>query len=398
MYRQFSQQGYGKRLGEQMMATAQLMQANHAGLIFESNTLQYVLNGDPMVRINYHDKPEIELRAEFVDFKPEKIDLSTDSITVSIKIRNLGKAFNDTIQVQVIRDFPSSNTDSIYFRTIYGLNYEKTILVKMPLQANIGSGLNRISIKVDIPSFVQEQYDEFQNNQLTKNLVIDIDGIVPVSPFEFAVVPEDSVTVRASTINPVASMNTYIFEIDTTDLFTSSFKRFAVVSGTGGIVEVNPSTWKLSSNSQTSPLICTDSTVYFWRVAINAPTPEWIETSFQYITGKSGWGQDHFFQLKNNTFTGIDYERTNRLLNFSPDSNLFELKAEGIGGDYLTGNDLIWDQQLQEYGNTVSNSVKFSFLFLTLLLSNSGEPEITTLCYLIIFMAILTTQTLTQDA
>jgi hypothetical protein len=85
-----------------------------------------------------------------------------------------------------------------------------------------------------------------------------------------------------------------------------------LVSGFGGVQEVRPSEWILTASPpEDGTLQCTDSTVYFWRVSIDGDTT-WRESSFQYINGKQGWGQDHFFQFKNNAFTGIEYNRPTR--------------------------------------------------------------------------------------
>jgi hypothetical protein len=80
-------------------------------------------------------------------------------------------------------------------------------------------GLIIFKVFADIPSFIPEVYEEITNNQIDYPYLINIDGIIPVVPFEFAVVPQDSVTVMGSTINPIAPYRTYRFELDTTDLF-----------------------------------------------------------------------------------------------------------------------------------------------------------------------------------
>ena len=182
-------------------------------------------------------------------------------------------------------------------------------------------------------------------------MFIDVDGIVPVVPYEFAVVPVDSVTVKASTVNPTADFNTYRFELDTTDLFNSPFKRFATVSGLGGVKEVHPSQWKMASSDQLSPLVCEDSMVYFWRVAIDEPIPSWKESSFQHITGRSGWGQDHFFQFKKNGFNGIEYDVHNRQRSFG--ANFRELSCDvksSTAIPIIYDNAYYLDGNQQEYG------------------------------------------------
>lgn len=353
MYQQMSQNAYGKSIGEQMMRNAQNLYDDFAGPDdnrFESNTLQYVLNGDPMLKLNWHEKPEIELRAESVSFSPELIDLTVDSITVNIQLKNLGRTFDEDFLLEVRRDFPASNIDSVYFINVDGLNYTKTIQVKMPLLPAIGVGLNRISIKADIPSFVDENFDEDLNNRLTKNLFINIEGITPIAPYEFAVVPNPEIILKASTISPIANSQTYRFEIDTTDLFNSPERRYYTVTSTGGVIEAGPNDWKFVSSNSAAPLVFTDSTVYFWRVAKDESNPKWKEMSFQYIPGKTGWGQDHFFQFKKNDFVGVGYNRTNRNRLFVADTVPVEIRVNGGTGaaDYPQN---IWflDNQFQEY-------------------------------------------------
>ena len=320
MYKQMSQVNYGATLGDQMKATIQSLEGGSSSLYNETTCAQMVLNGDPMLHLNYHVKPEIEITEQSISFSPTEIDLSVDSITLSIELKNLGRTIRDTIILEITRNFPGSNFDSTYIRFIPNLYYTKTIDVKIPLQPSIGIGLNTFNVKVDIPTVYDEVYDEVFNNQVTKTLYIAVDGIIPVEPYEFAVIPDDSVTLKASTMDPIAPMETYRFEIDTIDFIgsPSPAHRFAVLTELGGVKEVFPSDWTLSANpSGNGKLILEDSVVYFWRVSIEGDT-NWRESSFQYIPGKQGWGQDHFFQFKKNDFYGINYNRANRLKELVP--------------------------------------------------------------------------------
>jgi hypothetical protein len=248
------------------------------------------------------------------------LDYTVEFIDVQIVLNNLGKSITDTFTIEIKRDFPLSSVDSLYYVKVPYLNYRDTIHFNMPLQPNIGIGINYITVSVDIPSVIVEQYDEVNNNRTIATLFVDIDGIIPVVPSDFAVVPIDSVTVKACTVDPLAEFQTYRFELDTTDLFNSPIRRYAYVSGLGGVKEVNPSDWKFTSSNASAPLVCTDSTVYFWRVAIDSLPYIWKERSFQYITGKTGWGQDHFFQFKKNDFSKIIYNRDDREREFFSDA------------------------------------------------------------------------------
>jgi hypothetical protein len=348
LYTQFSKYNYGGTLGEQMRQNISYLESTSTSLYVESTALQMVLNGDPMLRLNWHELPEIELTQAGVFFTPEELDLTVDSIEMHIVLTNLGKSITLPFALEVIRDFPLSTADSIYNFVIDKLNYKDTFSFKMPMQANIGLGLNNFTISVDLPTQIPEIYDEVSNNQIVKTLFLAVDGILPVIPYNFAVVPIDSVTVKASTINPVADYNTYRFELDTTDLYNSLAHRYAIVSGYGGVKEVHPSEWiRAGTANDTLELICEDSVVYFWRVALEDPVPDWHEYSFQHIIGKEGWGQDHFFQFKNNGFNGIIYDRpaTNTRIFGANSRELLcdAMSATADAGDnayYINGNQI----------------------------------------------------------
>ena len=356
LYRHLSYSAYGKTIAEQMKRNVAVLEpaitpGSASELYYETTCTQMVLNGDPMVHLNFHQRPEIELLEENVWFTPENLDLTMDSIEMHIDLKNLGMSVVDTFSLEVVRNFPGTTIDSIYYFELPNLHYTTEFSFKMPMQANIGLGLNSFNISVDLPTVIEEQYDEVGNNQIVKTLYIDVDGIIPVIPYEFAVVPIDSVTVKASTNNPIADFNTYRFELDTIDFegAPSPEHRFAIVSGYGGVKEVNPSEWTLTANpGSNGTLVCEDSVVYFWRVSIAGDT-NWRESSFQYITGRQGWGQDHFFQFKKNNFSGLDYNRPTRTRDFAQDDKTLTCDVRNgttnsdLNAYFINGNQMEYD-------------------------------------------------------
>ncbi len=330
-YSNLSYDNYGQTLSELISVTSDEIESFSSALELETTCMQMVLNGDPLLKFNWHTHPEIEITPDDLSFSPTILDWTVDSLEVQLNLTNLGQSVTDTFLVEFTRSFPNGNGDSIYLFTLPKLDHVDTLRFKIPLLPSVSLGENIFTVRVDVPSFVQEQYDEINNNQITKSLLINLDGIIPVIPYEFAVVPDDSVTLKASTTDPIAPFNTYRFELDTIDfegtLPQSPAFRYAMVSGVGGVKSVDPSQW-LNSVGASMPLVCEDSVVYFWRVAIEGDSI-WHESSFQYIAGKTGWGQDHFFQFKNNGLTNIDHNRTTRLREFSPDVNELSLNVKG---------------------------------------------------------------------
>ena len=194
------------------------------------------LHGDPAIKANPHEKPEIVIEPAGVFITPEIVDLTVDSIDVHVVLYNLGRSVTDTFRLEVNRYFPNNGGDSLYTMLIPRLDYVDTVKIRMPLLANLGIGINQFDVKVDIPGTIDEQFDEINNNQVLKSFLFDIDGVYPIWPYDYAVVPDDSITVKASTVNPFAETLSYRFELDTTDLFNSpEFRQYGLTS-LGGVL------------------------------------------------------------------------------------------------------------------------------------------------------------------
>jgi flagellar hook assembly protein FlgD len=353
IFTNMSNQNYGATIGEIMKTSFdELLNGPNSPFALETTMSQFTLHGDPSLKVYPHEKPELEINQSGVYITPYPIDLTIDSIDVNIVIHNMGKASLDTFSVELTRSFPNNQGDSTYLKFINGINYNDTIVFKIPFYANIGAGLNTFSIKVDIPNAIDEVYDETYNNQIVKQVIFDVDGIYPVWPYEYAVVPNDTMTLKASTINPFATNNTYIFQIDTTDLFNSPELRYTIKQSNGGVVEVPYDLWKNANNNSISPLVFTDSTAYFWRTSVYDPTNmNWNESSFQYIKDKTGWGQSHFFQFKNNDFVSLNYSRPDRKIEFGPGGKTIECKVYGSATvPQLYYTDWSIDGSQQDYG------------------------------------------------
>lgn len=352
LFQEIAYDNYGGTIGQSVQnAVTTLDQSLSYGFAKENVMYQMTLHGDPALRINPHEKPELEVNASSIFITPESVDLSVDSIDVNVVLYNLGMATLDTFAVELIRTFPNNGGDSLYTKIIPGISYVDTIVFTIPLYNNVGIGINEFCVTVDIPSFIDEQYDEVGNNQICKQEIFDVDGIYPVWPYEYAVVPRDTITLKGSTINPFADAAAYRFEIDTTDLFDSPFRKQFTQTSLGGIVEVEYNEWLNVNSGLSDPLILEDSVVYFWRVSSIDTGYFWIESSFQHINGKTGWGQDHFFQFKNNDFLFLDYNRPARRRLFGPAFRVIDCDVFGNASTWLETAFTLYhiDAEIEEY-------------------------------------------------
>jgi hypothetical protein len=305
LYRFMCQRYYGEPMGMNMKRTARAVHS--LDQLRKNLLLEMALSGDPGIVINSHRYPDYATSAPEVFFNPEEVTTEVDSFSLNMIITNRGRAVRQPVQIEIIRRFPTQGLDTTYSIVMNELFYRDTLRIRMPVTDLVrgGVGINNFSIRID----PLNQYPELleTNNDLNIQLIIRSAEVLPVWPYEFALVPENTITLKASTGDPFAPPLNYIFELDTTDLFNSPFKISQTINQAGGVLNWTP------------PITLQDSMVYFWRVSPDSMQGgkwRWKESSFQYIPGKRGWSQDHYFQFKKNRFNLLRYDRNFRFTDF----------------------------------------------------------------------------------
>lgn len=309
LYRHLFRQDYGKTVGQCMRES--VLDFQQAGDFYRENTaLTFALHGDPAVRIYPRTRPDFDLHAADITFDPPQISAQVDSFRVVIQVHNTGKATNQPVAVELIRHYPDGSDSSLVAIANRILNRE-TISFTLPVDPSRALGVNYFDILVDLPSNQVDELDDYSNNAVYQiPLHITSGELIPVVPPNFAVVPEPLITLYASTGDPLEPLRTYRIQIDTTDAFNSPWMLEFTATQKGGVVE-----WTL-------PFSLTDSTVYFWRCSADSLSPDqsfrWRAASFQYISGQTGWGQDHFYQFGQNGMGGLTHDRDSRTWGYEP--------------------------------------------------------------------------------
>lgn len=321
LYRFMGQRHYGESMGKNMKYTARSIHSLDQSV--KNLLLEMALSGDPSVSLNFHPLPDYMTSLPEVFFSPKEVTTALDSFELKIIVSNKGKAVSKPVHVEVTRYFPESGVDTTYNVMVSKLYFKDTVSIRMPVKdaLNRGAGINNFSIRIDPLNQTEEKTK--LNNDVNAELIIRSPEIFPVWPYEFSLVPDDSVTLIASTGDPFAKESEYLFQIDTTDVFANPLQN-AKIRQAGGLVRWNPD-FKL-----------TDSTVYFWRVSPDTTSgtkAQWIESSFQFIKGKRGWSQDHYFQFKKNKFNLLSYNRDKRFTDFLLSAK--ELSVNVFGYPYL---------------------------------------------------------------
>ncbi|MFO7789304.1 MAG: C25 family cysteine peptidase [Bacteroidales bacterium] len=343
LYKNIAYLNYGKPLGFQQQEAIRLaQQGSLSDVRLETTCHDMLLHGDPALRLNYAELPDLVMESSGITFDPPEVTTVQDSFNVNLYMTNQGQAFADTFIVRVTREYPDYSVDE-YEKAVAGCLYDQSLQVKMPVDHSKGPGLNKITVHLDF----YDQIDELSetNNDAVLQFLIKTGDVYPVYPYEFAIYPDNTVTLKASTGDPFIGETEFLFEMDTTDLFNSNMGT-AMYSGqvtdSGGVI-----TW-------TPPATLSDTTVYYWRVAANRPVPDsisWKESSFIYIPGKTGWSQAHPFQFKKDDYAFINLNREERRFDYietpkqlhcynigSPGDDVYEHIRFTIDGAIANGN------------------------------------------------------------
>ena len=350
LYENFAGKNYGKSLAENMKLTVEEIQGNDPSIAIKSVSLEMTLQGDPAIVLNAHPLPDYKVSSELVAVKPQEVTTDLDSFTVNFTIQNIGRAIQDSVMIRMSRTFPGGTAeDSTLIRRIPGITNTVTLSFTFPLNGFEEAGVNKFTLVVD-PFSEIEELSKF-NNLVETEILIRSGEIIPVYPYEFSIVGEQAPSLKASTAFAFEKEKSYIFELDTTAGFNSPFKKTNTQNSFGGVVAWQPEELKNMP----------DSAVYFWRVSnlpqSNANDFNWRSSSFQYLSGESGWAQAHFDQFNSNNFLFIKQNPLQREFQFT--ERLSELFVKTIGtppSDQLSDIFYSLDADTRERGSCFPSS------------------------------------------
>jgi hypothetical protein len=308
-YREIFNLHYGSSIGQCMNFAINDFQLE--GDFYRTNVaLTFALHGDPSIKLHPWAAPDYSISQADVFSLPSQINATDPSFQIGVVVQNLAKAINDDVGIELVRHFPNG-VDSSYLVVVDRILNNDTIYFTLPTGGEAAIGQNYFDVFADYPAnLVGELHDVTNNIVQQKEILINSGNLVPVWPYEFAVIDDIQPKLKASTGFAFEEQQTYIFQADTTDQFNSPWMQQTMLTQGGGVVE-----WQL-------PISLTDSLVVFWRCSpdsINAgDNYYWKNSSFQYISNETGWGQDHFFQFDKNEIQGLQYNRPDRNWTFVP--------------------------------------------------------------------------------
>jgi hypothetical protein len=349
-YTSWGTENYGGTIGDHMRYAAFNFLGASDWLLGRYQTHTLTLQGDPVLVLNSPKLPDYAIAEPDIFFDPPTVTADVDTFAVKVVVRNIGRVIPDTVRFRLERTNTGLAGEHIHSTTLAGISYQDTAIFRVPTLAFAGGqGVNQLTVRVDMDPDLIPELDDIGNNQASTTLFITSGDLVPTYPYDFAILPDASPMLKASTGDPLAGPRNYVFQIDTTDLFNSPILETTMFESPGGVVSWQPTTIYSATAGQ-------DSTVYFWRCSIDSTGNggySWYEHSFQHIPDRHGWGQAHYLQFKNDHYNSITYDRPQRDFDFSQAPH--EISA--FTSTSLAAEDLGWRLDLvnQDLGGCSGN-------------------------------------------
>jgi hypothetical protein len=288
LYGTISKTDFGHSLGEIVRdALKQMVELTGANDYYaRMHAEEITLHGDPAIHLNELAKPDYVIEEPQVKINPAFISIAEESFQVSMRIVNIGKSYDDSVTVDIKRQYPDGSSESIKKVRIPGIRYSDSLTIDVPIVATRDKGVNKITVTVDADGEVDETSES--NNVAVKEVFIYEDEARTVYPYNYAIINKANEKLVASTADPFSPTKQYILELDTTALFNSPLKITKTQTSGGGLLEFDPG------------ITYVDKRVYYWRIS---PVPtgndiyRWNMSSFVYMNGPyEGFNQSHRYQ------------------------------------------------------------------------------------------------------
>jgi hypothetical protein len=303
------------------------------------------IQGDPSIEFFQPLVPDYQISATSLFLYPPDFTAVSDSIAIAIPIENKGRYVIDSLNVSVERSYPNNFIQTSHTFRVESVGYKDTMYLYIKSKDAATAGINKFKVNVNHDHIIVEP--DYINNIAEFTPYIPGNGINLVYPKRYDIVSKlngDSIELMAQALNLFEKNYLFKFEIDTSHLFNSTWKKSDSSASIVGQIRK----WKVKLIGGSK-----DSQVYYWRAKIYIGTlagGSFTERSFVHIFNhEPGWSQSDFPQFypsskldriildKNKRqfdFTGIgESVYVNTWLDKKPN---FGVKKNGHGASSLT--------------------------------------------------------------
>ncbi len=325
-YNQMLQPSYNTSLGNLVLNTSKKLlgiypNLNYLGIV----NMEYNIDGDPSIMMSHYAYPDYYIDNNSAIAPTYSINNTIDSFPLNLIVQNLGKAISQTIKVKIERT--NGTNKAIYEKTISAPFFKDTYTFYIPtIDANLGVGLNSFDIKVESDEQIAE-ISEFNNEiKSAVSIVIESEDIIQIFPYEYSIVGMSPIKLTSMVTTSFPKYETYRIQLDTSELFNSSFLKSHILSTSENVISWTPA------------IGYSDSLVYYWRIGKDTTTGKpmkWTNSSFIYISNQpdGGWNQSHYFQYTKNNYSNINIDNSRKFKFVNDVKNIF-IRTDGSNSTY----------------------------------------------------------------
>lgn len=308
-----TEESFGNPIGEVIREVSQAYYDRFGtSNLSQTQVLQALLQGDPMVRVFGAAAPDYEITNESLSVKSfdnGPLFAVQDSFKLDLAIKNYGRTVTDSLLVQVRRTLPQGDIQETYMNILRPL-YQDSVTITIynePGQMTVGTNL--IEVFLD-PGNETAELNE-GNNYAQLEVQIFQGNTAHLYPMNYAVLNSETIRFVWQPTDISEPDRAYDLEIDSVKTFDSGLNQIFSESGTQ----------LLEREIDLSPFNLPDSTTIFWRTRFadpqNSEEEEWQMTSFTLIeNAPSGWGQFTVGQIDEGQIQGVEYNSSSKSWEF----------------------------------------------------------------------------------
>lgn len=316
-YEKLSQDFYGEPIG--LVLKTILERFNNPNFtkirtLLEQNTL----HGDPALTLYKADGPDYIVDLSTVTTNGV-VGATDENINLEFDIVNLGKGVTDSLTNWIIHEYSTGIKDTTVFKSVAPSN-RISVELQLPNPGFDAIGKNVIEIVLDVGNKISEYpLPAGENNNTIKQaynaegycFYIFDDSAFPVYPPNFGIVNNPDLKLIASSTNALGEKDTYVLQIDTTELFNSSLMVETQLVSSPAAIKWDPNI-KFENN-----------TVYYWRVApLTMDSSIWNTSSFIFLEEyDQGWNQSHLYQWQKDRYENYSFDDEKREFLFAQNLN-----------------------------------------------------------------------------
>ncbi|MCF8284433.1 MAG: hypothetical protein K9I48_05605 [Sphingobacteriales bacterium] len=258
---------------------------------------QYFYQGDPSLRFYSPNNSDYTFANNGL-FTTTKSFLNSDSVEFACIIQNLGKAINDSIELQIERTINNQQVITYpIIKKVHVFNID-TFYFTIERTKEL-SGTNSIKVSIDPNQKIDESNEV--NNSITQEIYLSSYKPIIIQPRQLSIVKSKTIHLVVQCSDIYAKDVEYTVEIDTSKLFNTSYLR------TYQWTDQQLLRKDLSFEGK-------ENTIYYLRTKIkgNAQESDWEYTSFTYASNNlNTWQQSSTKQLNSELFTNVVLENNN---------------------------------------------------------------------------------------